>query len=576
MPPENAAASSIDLVPRPTGLRWWLMVTGVFALATFVMCFELGDFRSMGSHEVFAAVPAREMLQSGDWIVPRFGGMLRLKKPPLSFWVVAASGRLFGEFNEWTVRVPAAVSALLLAALMGVWAHRRYGWEAGLGAALVQSTSVFAVIHGRKAEVDMLLCLLMTFALFLVIDQRESESRRASFARWVAIYLAIGLAWMAKFHFGPVLVLTPVVLFFVIQRRFRSFVRMANPVGLAVFAAALFVWPYLVLQQVPDAMQIWRRETVGRASGELGFDPVWFFIPHILCFALPWTWFALRAIPASWRRAWRDGDEHERFLWIWFIAQLAIVSTSATKHKHYIVPAMPMLSLLCGQTFRDLARRVRAGQPLLGPRLAIAITLTASAGAIGGWLTMNAKWPALSIPALAVCASAAVGVSAVAWMIALKRLRAATVCAVLTFVICYAGAVGWIVPGRDHRMAAARFARTVRAELLPDQEICVFGMGKVPVVFYLDDPVFRLEDVNALSARLNRDKRMFVISQQTAIDKIERIGKTRVIEELGSPPDLAPHKGPRLLLLEVTVDNPAPSDASQVGAAESSGGPSRR
>ncbi len=553
MPPENAAVSSIDLVPRPTGKRWWLLVTGVFALAAFAMFFDLGDFRSMGSHEVYAAVPAREMLLSGDWIVPRFGGILRLKKPPLGFWVVATSGWLFGELNEWTVRVPAAVSALLLAALMGVWAYRRYGWEAGLGAALVQATSVYAVILGRKAEVDMLLCLLMTFAMFLVIDQSESESRRASFVRWVVIYLALGLAWLAKFHFGPVLVLAPVVVFFLIQRRFRSFLRLANPVGLTVFAAALFVWPYLVLQQVPDAMQIWRRETVGRAAGELGYDPVWFFIPHVLWFALPWTWFALRAMPDSLRRAWRDGDQHERFLWIWFIAQLAIVSASATKHKHYIVPAMPMLSLLCGQTFRDLARRVREGQPLLRPRLAIAITLAASAGAIGGWLELNVRWPALSTPAFVICTSAAAGVGLVAWLIAATRLRAATVGAVLTFVVCYAGTVGWIVPGRDHRMAAAHFARIVRAELLPDQDVFVFGMGKDPVVFYLDDPVFRLDDADELTARLKRDKRLLVVCQQPRIDQLERLGKVRVIEASNAPNDSVRSDGAGLLLVEVTT-----------------------
>ena len=87
------------------------MIAGVGLVACVVLFYELGDFRSFGTHEAYAVVPAREMISSGNWTIPRSGGLPRLRKPPLSYWVVASSATLFGELNEWTVRVPAAVSA---------------------------------------------------------------------------------------------------------------------------------------------------------------------------------------------------------------------------------------------------------------------------------------------------------------------------------------------------------------------------------------------------------------------------------------------------------------------------------
>ena len=151
----NLPASSDHPTCEPSGRRLWLMIAGLGVVAAVVLFFKLGDFRSFGTHETYAVVPAREMLESGDWIVPRSGGLPRLRKPPLSYWVVAGSVSLFGEMNEWTVRVPAAVSSLLLATLIGIWAGRWYGRTAGLGAALVQLTSAWVIIYARKAEVDM-------------------------------------------------------------------------------------------------------------------------------------------------------------------------------------------------------------------------------------------------------------------------------------------------------------------------------------------------------------------------------------------------------------------------------------
>jgi len=45
--------------------------------------------RPLNNHECFVSITAREMLESGDWIMPTYNGEPRLEKTPLSYWLVA-------------------------------------------------------------------------------------------------------------------------------------------------------------------------------------------------------------------------------------------------------------------------------------------------------------------------------------------------------------------------------------------------------------------------------------------------------------------------------------------------------
>src|SRR6516164_9400337 len=64
---------------------------------------------------------AHEMIETGDWLVPHFWYLPHLDKPPVTYWLVAASVKLFG-LNEWAVRLPVAlagISGVIAAWLLG-------------------------------------------------------------------------------------------------------------------------------------------------------------------------------------------------------------------------------------------------------------------------------------------------------------------------------------------------------------------------------------------------------------------------------------------------------------------------
>src|SRR6476660_126302 len=59
------------------------------------------------------AEASREMIERGDYIVPRFNNQLRLDKPPLAYWAQVASYKLFGQ-NDFAARFPSAIAAALV------------------------------------------------------------------------------------------------------------------------------------------------------------------------------------------------------------------------------------------------------------------------------------------------------------------------------------------------------------------------------------------------------------------------------------------------------------------------------
>ena len=538
-----------SIVNRQSSIVNCQMIAVLVILAGVVLFFKLGECRTLGSHEAYAVVPAREMLETGDWVVPRFGGVPRLEKPPLCYWVVAASAKLCGKLDEWSARLPAAVSALALAVLMGVWAGRWYGRNAGFAAAMVQMTSVYVIIYARKAEVDMLLCLCTTAAMFLIAGHRPDEPRRRAFVRWIGIYCLLAVSWLAKFHFGPAMVLAPCVVYFVIQRRFRSLLYLANPVGLAIVAAAALIWPYLVLQQVPEAMDVWQGETVGRAVGQLGHQPFWYYAPYVLWLSLPWTPFAIAAVGSSWRRAWKEGNSQERFLWIWFLTQLVIVTVSANKHKHYLNAAMPVLSLLAAQSWVVLVERVRRGKPLVDSRWAIGLTAGCLAAGFVAWSLLTHRWPFLSSEAMGIGTILGFGGSIVVWLLARRRAVAAGWAALLVFSSTHASATAWIVPRQDHRLAAAVFSGDVRSSLAGNRPVCVYRMGTNPIVYYLRTPISRIESEAALAERLERDERLLVVTYASAVPELEELGEARLHTSMVVRPTMAKPKHPPLVAI---------------------------
>lgn len=94
------------------------------------------------------AATAWEIVESGNWLIPTLEGVPRLQKPPLVYWITAASLGLFGR-NEFGARLPTALALVGLILLTRALGARLYGPPRGAIATVVLGTSFGTVALGK-------------------------------------------------------------------------------------------------------------------------------------------------------------------------------------------------------------------------------------------------------------------------------------------------------------------------------------------------------------------------------------------------------------------------------------------
>src|SRR5947199_7760233 len=87
------------------------------------------------------AEAAREMYESGNWIVPTFNFILRVDKPALLYWLQMLGYHFFGV-SEFSARLPSALAALAAVLLTYELGRKMFSAWAGLYAGLILISSL--------------------------------------------------------------------------------------------------------------------------------------------------------------------------------------------------------------------------------------------------------------------------------------------------------------------------------------------------------------------------------------------------------------------------------------------------
>src|SRR2546428_245121 len=157
----------------------------------------------------YADIAAAMARPGGDWITPRLNGIPYYEKPPLFFWITAASMKIFGVV-EWAGRLPSLLAALFAVALVIVMGRSAFGPGTGCTAGLILATSPLVMVLAHFCFVDVLLLALLTGALaalfYALIDRplEQSSPRLPVMAFWAVV----ALATMTK---GPIGVAIPAI-----------------------------------------------------------------------------------------------------------------------------------------------------------------------------------------------------------------------------------------------------------------------------------------------------------------------------------------------------------------------------
>lgn len=379
-------------------LRRRLSVLLLAAVAA-VLCFSRLRLPLLEPEEARYAEIPREMLAGGRWLVPAYHGQPYYDKPPLAYWLVMASYRVFGV-HDWSARLVARLALYLCPFVVYFGCRRTVGWRRALTGAFLLCLSARFLYLGRLLTLDVLLCLWVVAALAAA----HWAVRRPALA-WGWWLLAAGLTGLGVLTKGPValvLVAVPVLAQAKLDPRaarpgvcgWLGFLTMigavSSPWYLAVLAsdpafAAHFFWKHNVLRYVAP------------------FDhpkPFWFYLPELLLGMLPWTLLLpslLVWIVGKWRHGGRRLPSAVSYWAVASIWCLVFFSASGCKRAVYLLPAVPPLALALGCGLDRHVRRwtvpCRPALELparLRPRLAwSALLLVLAAGAGIGWVALG-------------------------------------------------------------------------------------------------------------------------------------------------------------------------------------------
>ena len=321
---------------------------------------------------LYAAI-AQEMLSRADWVIPHVNGLPYLEKPPLYFWLTAATMWLVGP-TEWAVRVWSALAALGTVLLTWRMGRRLYGAPAGFLAGIALATMIGNALYVRKASTDQLFVFCLTLAMYGFLRDVERPDR--GWTRFLLLYVGAALGVLAKGFLG---LMFPMLIVGIGLAWVRPLsLGELNPLrGAALLAAIAVPWHVLAARSSPTLFSFYlldnhllRFLNARRfVEDDVPISTLGFLVTSFL-WAFPWGVFVLaRSEPdPSPAARWRP------VIVAWALAIVGLFALSQFKHEYYALPAFPALALLAGAAWasgRDIGRWLGIG--MLG------------CGAVGVW-----------------------------------------------------------------------------------------------------------------------------------------------------------------------------------------------
>jgi 4-amino-4-deoxy-L-arabinose transferase-like glycosyltransferase len=503
----------------------------VLAAAVVPYFVGLGDSSIWDANEAFYTETPRQMIETGDFVTPRFNGQPRLNKPVLSYWIVGAFYQVFGV-SVGVERLAIAMGAVGLIAGTFVLAGAVYGREAALWAAIALATSPRFLMFARRIFIDIYITLFAGLTLlFFALAERFPERRRLLL---VLMYVAMGLGTLTK---GPVAIVLPGLAFFLYLALHRQLGRIRElmvPAGILIVAVIVVPWyaALYVRYGWEPITAFFIGENVARYTDTYGFQsrgPL-FYPPVVFGDMAPWSAFLIAAgILALRRDLQAPARRLEHLLWIWILAIVGFFSLSQSKQDLYILPIVPAVAAIAASV---LSRSDQRGARGVARWTTVAVgTLLAAVGAIVAYLFVApARVYALG-GAAAIAWLAVAGGVVVAVLAAARRSFAAAVALAVTVI-----AVNWVfvlvsLPSFERYKPVPAIAGILRQRAGPDAAIAEYEVGLPSLTYYLRrsyQPIYDREELVRLFAS-GRDV-YAIMTERHYEERRHELGTTCVID----------------------------------------------
>ncbi len=339
---------------------------------TFLISIMLIRLLSLGAYPLADTTEARYsemgrlMVETGDWITPQFEkGTPFWGKPPLSFWLTAASFKLFG-INEFSARLPSFVLALAVIGMVLSIGSFQTSKKTALTACVITASSVIFWVSSGAVMTDH--CLLAGTTLSMTAFWRCIEPTGKQRFKWgILFFIGLSIGLMAKGPVAVVLIFLPIFTWVGLQKKPLALMSILPwKTGLLITVLLTLPWYVAAELKTPGFLEYfiigehlnrflvpgWEGDLYGSAhSRPKGM--IWIF--WIIC-ALPWSFF----LPFQFRNKdsrkvfiKRAGTSNGWYLYLalWATAPMVFFTLSGNILWAYVLPGIPAFALLAAEIF---------------------------------------------------------------------------------------------------------------------------------------------------------------------------------------------------------------------------------
>ena len=328
---------------------------------------------------------ARKMAEMNDWITPWFDvGVPFWGKPPLSFWLSSLGIKVFGV-NEFAVRIPQFLAALLVIIICYDWAKRSLV-DPFYTVAILSTTFLYLVLSGAVTT-DVALCLGSTLSLrgFWLSLHGDATHRKREQGLF---FLGLSIMLLAKGPVGWVLVFAPIIGWTLLTNSIKVTWN-GLPWILGCILAILIVLPwYLIAEQhTPGFLNYffvgehWQRFTVSGWKGDL------YGTAHARPYGSIWVYLLLASFPwclllplMLWKTKEKNSldkslkdHQFKLYLLITGLFPCMFFTISGNVLWTYVLPGLPSLALFLALSFNKVKQSTAKRMLLTGTLISCAV-----------------------------------------------------------------------------------------------------------------------------------------------------------------------------------------------------------
>ena len=302
----------------------------------------LGSYGLLDPDEPRYATTSKNMISTGQYILPEFNGKPRINKPPLTYWLISLSYKLFG-INEFSSRLPHAILGFLLSIIL-------FFFTKDLTSPLILTSIPLYLFMARLCNTDMILNFFFSSSLLLFF--KYYDTKKSKF-----LIISVISYLFANLTKGPVAYISILIIFIflIFEKDFTIFKNYFLIIAVLLASISPLLWLIIAVSKLGDfscIKSILFNETLGRMFKGYGHrENFLFYFKYFPLVFFPWSVLfvlKIKKISALWN------DKFLKFNIIWFFTVFIFFSIAKSKLISYILILSVPFSVILSKFVENL------------------------------------------------------------------------------------------------------------------------------------------------------------------------------------------------------------------------------